>query len=121
MTMIFEKDQSIRKRGSLLVKINTLFLMEYEAYSLPWKVKLYLLYSHNDINSNNNNNNNNNTNTGGTNGFISFYLQSLETRKETQIIKAYTNDTLLTPTHTHTRRILRCLRSQHISASQDPN
>ena len=39
---------------------------------------LLLLYSHNDIN--NNNNNNNSTNAGGTNEFISFYLQSLATQ-----------------------------------------
>ncbi len=38
---------------------------------------LIVLYSHIDIN-----NNNNNTNTGGTNEFISFYLQSLVTREE---------------------------------------
>ena len=46
-------------------------------------VKLHLKNSDrlNDIN-NNNNNNNNNTNTGGTNKFISFYLQSLATRGE---------------------------------------
>ena len=33
-----------------------------------------------------------------TNGFINFWLQSLVTRGETQIIKAYANHTMLTPT-----------------------
>ena len=58
-------------------------------YSVPyWEACVSsntMLYTHKDINYN--------SNTGGTNGFISFYLQSWET----QIIKAYANHTMLTP------------------------
>ena len=52
-------------------------------------------------------NNNNDTNRGGTNEFISFYLQSLAARGERhKIIKAYANHTMLIPppTDTHTDR-----------------
>ena len=51
---------------------------------------LLLLYTNKDINNNSD----------GTNEFISFYLQSLVTRGEREIIKAYANHTMLTPRST---------------------
>ena len=72
-----------------------------------------ILYSHNDINNNNNNN------TRNTNGFISFRIPYLATRGERQFIKAYVNHAMLTIPNG--RRIMWCLRSQFLSAGQDPN
>ena len=48
-----------------------------------------------------------------------FLLPSVfgDTRRERQYIKAYMKHTLLTPTQTHAR----CLRSQFISAGQEPD
>ena len=68
---------------------------------------------------------NNNTNTGRPCRFgyerVHFFLPSVlsDTRRETQIIKAYANHTILTPPHA--RRTLWCLRSQLISLGRDPN
>ena len=77
-------------------------------YSPNWlgnKLGFWVLvsYSYNDIN-----NNNNNRNTGSMNEFISFYLQSFDKRRETQIIKTYANHTLL-PQPTGQYDVLYCV------------
>ena len=54
--------------------------------------RVLLWYKHNDIN------NNSDTNTGGTNEFINFLFQSLTTQGEREIIKAFSNNTMLSPT-----------------------
>ena len=83
------------------------------------------LYSHDDINNYDNNN---------AAGLCSFWYERVysflpsilgHSRRETQIIRAYANHTMLIShyhhPHHHVLQILWCLRSQLISTSQDPN
>ena len=83
----------------------------WDPFSIMWLLAVLMLYSHNDINNNNNNRRCKR---------VYFFLSSVsgDTRRETKILKAYANSTILPPT---AWCILWCLRSQHIPANRDSN